>query len=259
MRVYPAGTRITSHNLYPIDIWASGAQIAALNWQTFDASLQINDALFAGSNGFVLKPPQLRTNEAGQVQPFTKKTGKVVLKLHVVGASNLPLPPKHTADSIRPYVTASLYHPSFKDGKPSKSKTSPYHKHHGLGSMLGIHHHPPPTQPFWDETLDWEYDAEGADLVVLRILIKSDDRFARNPVFAVTSIRAMNAPKGTSLFFLPLVPSHLQPCIKGLYSFTDPCDLDKTIEYVFLRLLDLSGVETNASLLVRFTTYSEQV
>lgn len=162
----------------------------------------MNDALFAGSAGFVLKPAHLRPDEQGQVPIQVKKKGKVELKIHVVGASNLPLPAERDADSLRPYVTASLYHPSFNSGKPSKAKTSAYHKHHGLGTLLGIHHHPPANQPIWNETIGWMYDADGADLVIVRLLIKSDDRFARNPVFAVTSIRATYAPKGEYLSFL---------------------------------------------------------
>ncbi|EAQ87076.1 hypothetical protein CHGG_08329 [Chaetomium globosum CBS 148.51] len=52
MRVYPKGTRISSRNLSPVPFWAVGAQICALNWQTFGASMQINDALFAGTAGY---------------------------------------------------------------------------------------------------------------------------------------------------------------------------------------------------------------
>jgi phosphatidylinositol phospholipase C, delta len=34
MRVYPAGMRVTSKNLYPVNFWDGGAQVCALNWQT---------------------------------------------------------------------------------------------------------------------------------------------------------------------------------------------------------------------------------
>ncbi|CRK20261.1 hypothetical protein BN1708_017792, partial [Verticillium longisporum] len=55
MRVYPKGTRISSRNLKPVPFWAVGAQICALNWQTFGAAMQINEALFSGTDGYVLK------------------------------------------------------------------------------------------------------------------------------------------------------------------------------------------------------------
>ena len=60
MRVFPKGTRISSKNLHPVPFWGIGAQICALNWQTFGASMQLNEALFAGSEGFILKPAELR-------------------------------------------------------------------------------------------------------------------------------------------------------------------------------------------------------
>jgi phosphatidylinositol phospholipase C delta len=43
MRVYPKGTRISSRNLNPCTFWNVGAQLAALNWQTFDAAMQLNE------------------------------------------------------------------------------------------------------------------------------------------------------------------------------------------------------------------------
>jgi phosphatidylinositol phospholipase C delta len=43
MRVYPKGTRIFSRNLNPCTFWGVGAQVAALNWQTFDAAMQLNE------------------------------------------------------------------------------------------------------------------------------------------------------------------------------------------------------------------------
>ena len=43
MRVYPKGTRISSRNLDACTFWGVGAQVAALNWQTFDAAMQLNE------------------------------------------------------------------------------------------------------------------------------------------------------------------------------------------------------------------------
>ena len=73
MRVYPKGTRISSHNLKPVKYWGVGAQICALNWQTFGASMQLNEALFSGSDGFVLKPAPLRAGGSGKLSTGRKK------------------------------------------------------------------------------------------------------------------------------------------------------------------------------------------
>lgn len=60
MRVYPKGLRVLSHNLDPLAPWRHGAQVVALNFQKFDRALQFNEAMFAGSGGWVLKPKHLR-------------------------------------------------------------------------------------------------------------------------------------------------------------------------------------------------------
>lgn len=57
MRAYPSGLRIRSSNLNPAPFWGSGAQVVALNWQQTDEGMMLNEAMFAGTGGYVLKPP----------------------------------------------------------------------------------------------------------------------------------------------------------------------------------------------------------
>jgi len=210
MRVFPKGTRISSKNLKPVPFWGIGAQICALNWQTFNASMQINKALFSGSEGYVLKPPALRAGGNGKLSTGKRKR----LCLHIAGASDVPIPEGREADDIKPYVTCMLIHPDDLDHNLPKRKTSGYKKH--KLSFLHSGENPPATDPIWNDTLEWEY--EDNDLVFLRILIKSDDSFSSNPVFAVAAVRVM-------------------------YVVSD---------WRFIRMLDLKGRETNCSLLVRF-------
>ncbi|XP_067003645.2 1-phosphatidylinositol 4,5-bisphosphate phosphodiesterase epsilon-1 isoform X2 [Anabrus simplex] len=58
MRTYPAGMRIDSSNPNPLIFWAFGIQMVALNYQTEDAALHLNAAMFEqnGRCGFVVKP-----------------------------------------------------------------------------------------------------------------------------------------------------------------------------------------------------------
>lgn len=214
MRVFPKGIRISSKNMKPVPFWGLGAHICALNWQSFGLPLQLNEALFAGTDGFVLKPASLRAGGDGAITTGQKKR----LRLFVAGATDVPLPQGRDEDDIKPYVTASLFHPSDahvpdKDGR-SKQRTAAY-KHHKLGFL---HHgeNPPRTEPIWDDVLEWEYDDN--ELVFLRILIKSEDAFAVNPILALTTVRVLYAAEGWS----------------------------------FIRMLDLKGRETKCSLLVKF-------
>ncbi|KAL1977739.1 hypothetical protein VTN31DRAFT_598 [Thermomyces dupontii] len=62
-RVYPSGFRLRSSNFDPIAFWRGGVQMVALNWQTYDTGMQVNQAMFAAGTdrtGFVLKPESMR-------------------------------------------------------------------------------------------------------------------------------------------------------------------------------------------------------
>ncbi|KAI2609521.1 PLC-like phosphodiesterase [Hypoxylon fragiforme] len=211
MRVFPKGTRISSKNLKQVPFWGVGAQICAMNWQTFNASMQINEALFSGTDGYVLKPAALRAGGSMRLSSGRRKR----LLLHIAGASDLPLPASQDRDvqDLRPYVTCTIIHPDEIEADHPKRKTRPY-KHHKLG-FLHRGENPPPTDPVWDEVLEWEYDDN--ELVFLRILIKDDISFAENPVYAVAALRLLYAVRGWS----------------------------------FIRMLDLKGHETKCSLLVK--------
>ncbi|KAJ7879087.1 hypothetical protein B0H14DRAFT_2710567 [Mycena olivaceomarginata] len=53
--------RIRSGNLDPLArVWRAGGHIPALNCQRYDAGMQLNEGLFVGSPGWVLKPARLR-------------------------------------------------------------------------------------------------------------------------------------------------------------------------------------------------------
>jgi len=39
--------------------WRNGSHIVSLNWQSYDLGMQINEGMFVGSGGWVLKPPAL--------------------------------------------------------------------------------------------------------------------------------------------------------------------------------------------------------
>ncbi|KAK8051855.1 hypothetical protein PG993_003240 [Apiospora rasikravindrae] len=209
VRVYPKGTRISSRNLRPVTFWGVGAQICALNWQTYGAGMQCNEALFTGTDGYVLKPAALRPDGNGQLNTGRRKR----LRLHVGGATDIPLPSDRDASDIRPYLTCSLLHPDDEKGA-TKRKTGTYHQH-----KLGFLHrgeNPPPTDPIWDEILEWDYDDN--ELTFLRMIVKSDDSFTRNPTFAVATVRLLYVRSGWN----------------------------------FIRLLDLKAKETKCSLLVKF-------
>ena len=70
-----------SGNLDPLAAWRAGSHFAALNWQEFDRGMQINEAMFVGSDGWVPKPGRLR------VAGGEKEEGRLGLAVDIVGVS----------------------------------------------------------------------------------------------------------------------------------------------------------------------------
>ncbi|PNP84094.1 hypothetical protein FNYG_02782 [Fusarium nygamai] len=61
VRVYPDPNRVDSSNFDPLQCWRHGVQMAALNCQTDDFYMSLNEAMFHGSLGYVLKAPSQPT------------------------------------------------------------------------------------------------------------------------------------------------------------------------------------------------------
>ncbi|TRM67130.1 PLC-like phosphodiesterase [Schizophyllum amplum] len=117
VRIYPKGTRVDSTNYEPHLYWAAGAQVVAINWQTFDLGYIINQAMFLrnGGAGFVLKPPALRP---GGEELLGKRT-KHYFDITVISAQQLPRPRDENGHEIiessaaDPFVEVSLHIPDW--------------------------------------------------------------------------------------------------------------------------------------------------
>ena len=53
-RVYPKGSRVDSSNYDPQPMWNAGSQIVALNFQTGDKPMQLNEGKFMQNGGSVV-------------------------------------------------------------------------------------------------------------------------------------------------------------------------------------------------------------
>lgn len=113
MRSYPAGSRVDSSNPDPASHWRKGIQFAALNWQTWDQGMMLNDAMFAGSHGYVLKPDGYRDLKSRPEAGMTEQDVPTQILQHfficVLAVQNLPLPPDvHNDDDLHPYLIMEL-------------------------------------------------------------------------------------------------------------------------------------------------------
>jgi phosphatidylinositol phospholipase C delta len=104
MRAYPAGFRIDSSNLDPSGFWRKGVQMVALNWQKLDEGMMLNEGMFAGEHGWVLKPPGYRSDRA---EPIQYKA--LDLKITVYSGQHIPIPANQTERGFHPYIRCELH------------------------------------------------------------------------------------------------------------------------------------------------------
>ncbi|KAI9657204.1 MAG: hypothetical protein M1829_006950 [Trizodia sp. TS-e1964] len=112
MRAYPKNTRISSSNLDPSIFWRKGVQMVALNWQKWDCGMMLNEGMFAGEGGWVLKPQGYRsvgsTNTSPQAEAIVHKV--LDLTISVIAGQELPLPlGDKNPKSFHPYVKCELH------------------------------------------------------------------------------------------------------------------------------------------------------
>ena len=130
MRVYPNGLRVASSNFDPLKYWRRGVQMTALNWQTYDLGMQMNDAMFASGtdqSGYVLKPVELReiqvlphVPEEARIGAMKRERKNVNFSIDVISAQQL-MRPKGLGPhrSVDPYIEVEVYH---ADDKTKDSK-----------------------------------------------------------------------------------------------------------------------------------------
>ena len=128
MRTYPKGTRLMSGNFEPLAFWRRGVQMAAMNYQTYDEGMQMNEAMFASGGdrmGYVLKPPELRLDPTtirprpfvgvqSPVMDLVTRT-RITLTLDIISAHLLESPRSRGADAVpNPYIEVQVYIPDDK-------------------------------------------------------------------------------------------------------------------------------------------------
>ena len=142
MRAFPSGLRVRSDNLDPSVFWRKGVQMAALNWQRWDEGMMLNEGMFTGSGGWVLKPrgylghrdnatpghiksQNAETTAAGNIGDESQAsaiTHKILtLAITILAAQDIPLPLGGTNPAaFHPYVKVELHveKPAERSGAP---------------------------------------------------------------------------------------------------------------------------------------------
>ncbi|KAG8926409.1 Phospholipase C [Tulasnella sp. 418] len=204
VRVYPNGTRLKSTNFEPHRYWAAGAQLVALNWQTFDLGYMINYAMFQrnGKCGYVLKPATLRVKDKASLGNRTEH----FLDVTIVSAQQLPRPKDEQGHEIidksivDPFVTVSVHIPDWSTSPflpEEQSQAVSYSPETDAKKVSGGAASSARTvsrrtgvvknngfNPIWEEKLTIPFDLLGGmkDLVFVRFEVREEDGDQDNPV-----------------------------------------------------------------------------
>ncbi|XP_038654495.1 1-phosphatidylinositol 4,5-bisphosphate phosphodiesterase delta-1a isoform X2 [Scyliorhinus canicula] len=166
-RIYPAGLRTDSSNYCPIDMWNSGCQIVALNFQTPGQEMDLNQGRFLdnGFCGYNLKPKFLREKKIS-FDPKNVQRGVWLnrKKLHVmiISAQQLPKSSKMKVKSVvDPLVVVEV----FGVAEDNDSKATEHITNNGFN-------------PMWNET--FQFDVSVPELALVRFVVQDYDMSSRN-------------------------------------------------------------------------------
>lgn len=123
MRAYPKGTRISSSNLDPAAFWRRGVQMVALNWQKIDEGVMLNEGMFAGSGGWVLKPPMYQSSSTKYPHEGTDHNSW--FSVEVIAGQYLEAPESVDPADFKPYLKCELHVDipgNWEDLAPGKEK-----------------------------------------------------------------------------------------------------------------------------------------
>ncbi|KAM0333496.1 hypothetical protein ACHAQA_002159 [Verticillium albo-atrum] len=116
MRAFPNGARFDSSNPDSSLFWRKGVQMVALNWQYLDEGMMLNEGMFAGEQGWVLKPPGYRTSDKTCfTQADTPNAGTLMLSVSILAGQHIWVPEPTESDSgwsgksLRPVVKCELH------------------------------------------------------------------------------------------------------------------------------------------------------
>lgn len=122
-RVYPKGQRLDSSNFNPMPFWSVGSQMIALNYQTADKPMQMNEAKFRdnGCCGYVLKPKfmlhdKFDPNDCNTLVGVEEKT----INIRIIAARHLC---KSGRNVTNPLVEIELLGASFDAGVKHRTRS----------------------------------------------------------------------------------------------------------------------------------------
>ncbi|SPN99820.1 related to 1-phosphatidylinositol-4,5-bisphosphate phosphodiesterase [Cephalotrichum gorgonifer] len=119
MRAFPDGTRVNSSNPDPSPFWRQGVQMVAMNWQSLDEGMMLNEGMFADEQGWVLKPAGYRGVDKNTQTHLEVPRKTLDLKITVLAGQHVSLPEECEGTGhlgrLRPMVKCELHFEKTKE------------------------------------------------------------------------------------------------------------------------------------------------
>ncbi|KAH8303730.1 hypothetical protein KR018_008971 [Drosophila ironensis] len=162
-RVYPKGQRLDSSNFNPLPFWNVGSQMIALNYQTGDKAMQLNQAKFRtnGQCGYVLKPSFMQSESFNPNNPQCSGLAEVKVSLRIIAARHL----FRGGKSSNPQIVVEVAGASFDSGIKYRTKVN----ENGFN-------------PVWNEAC--EFSVRNPQFAILRFEVQDEDMFAETHFIA---------------------------------------------------------------------------
>uniref|UniRef100_A0A8C7KUN6 Phosphoinositide phospholipase C n=1 Tax=Oncorhynchus kisutch TaxID=8019 RepID=A0A8C7KUN6_ONCKI len=165
-RVYPSGLRTDSSNFNPQEMWNTGTQIVALNFQTAGVEMDLNDGLFSqnGRCGYVLKPDFMRMSERSfdpEVPINREGYRPLSLCIQVISGQQLPKVNIKESSVVDPFVRVEIHGVPLDQAK----QETRYIDNNGFN-------------PVWYDTL--RFTIHAPELALVRFVVEDYDKASRN-------------------------------------------------------------------------------
>ncbi|XP_077592039.1 1-phosphatidylinositol 4,5-bisphosphate phosphodiesterase delta-1a isoform X1 [Stigmatopora nigra] len=166
-RIYPGGSRTDSSNYNPVPMWNAGCQIVALNFQTPQKEMDLNQGRFLpnGMCGYILKP-QFQRDPTSELDPNDLTDGpwlrRKILHIMVISAQQLPkLNVDKKTSIVDPFVRVEVHGVQVDNA----SKETHYIENNGFN-------------PKWNER--FQFHIYVPELALLRLVVEDYDAASAN-------------------------------------------------------------------------------
>jgi len=176
-RTYPSGSRIDSSNYSPILAWSTGCQMAALNIQTPDEALLVNDGRFRenGGVGYVLKPSLLMMKDKMESRAIYEDPRSTHLEVKILSGSCLPKPRGlSSGECIDPYVKISLF-----DCHEGKELTTNQMTNAVFNNGFS---------PIWNFEDSFHFDVKNSSVAVMQFTVWNKNSLSDDEIIASSSV-----------------------------------------------------------------------